>query len=182
MAGLVRAAGFKMRLRDLRKARYIALETFYADGKGVITPVWQAFEDDKVYVWTDASSWKVKRVRQVSRVRLCRSNPRGTPRSDWVEGQARILDDEASLEAQIKRLAGKYRLLFWPFWLAGKLRGAEYVVIEISEAESVEKDQGITKRAYGKLVVSVVVGVVALVLIWRLLSQLRQAAPKQQNE
>ena len=39
-----------MNLTALSKTTYIALETFRKNGEGVITPVWVAGENDKLYV------------------------------------------------------------------------------------------------------------------------------------
>jgi len=46
-----------MQLDDLKNAKYIALETFRKNGEGVITPVWVAGVNGKLYVWTGANSW-----------------------------------------------------------------------------------------------------------------------------
>ena len=62
---------------EIRDAKYIALETFRRNGQGVVTPVWQVPDGDMLYVWTDAASWKTKRIRANSHVRLCRSDARG---------------------------------------------------------------------------------------------------------
>ena len=74
-----------MKLNAFNKATYIALETYRANGQGVITPVWVAVENDKLYVWTDLDSWKVKRICKDNRVRLCESDSRGNPKSEWLE-------------------------------------------------------------------------------------------------
>jgi len=83
----------KVALNDLQSVRYIALETFRKNGEGVITPVWQMPDGDNLYVWTYGSSWKVKRIRNNSRVRVCECDSRGTPLSEWRKAQACIIDD-----------------------------------------------------------------------------------------
>jgi len=119
-----------MTLDDLHSAKYIALKTFRKNGQGVVTPVWQVPEGDRLYVWTGANSGKVKRIRNNQRVRLAKSNWRGKPMSEWVTARARILDDAAAETAQLQRLATKYR---WQFRLLYRLLAiADHVVVEIS--------------------------------------------------
>ncbi|MEM7117248.1 MAG: PPOX class F420-dependent oxidoreductase [Chloroflexota bacterium] len=119
-------------LNEISEAQYIALETFRKNGTGVVTPVWQTPEDGKLYVWTEANSWKVKRIRNNGRVRVAASDARGTPESDWVEAQAKVLNSEGDFRAQNGRMAAKYGLFFRFFQLVYKLRGRESVVVEIS--------------------------------------------------
>jgi hypothetical protein len=123
-----------MNLNDLRDARYIALETFRKNGEPVKTPVWQASENDKLYVWTDADSWKVKRIRNNNRVRLCQSDVRGKPLSDWVEAQAKILERPEKDKTHRQRFTAKYGWQFWLFYLVARLAKRKSVVIEIRSA------------------------------------------------
>jgi PPOX class probable F420-dependent enzyme len=57
---------------------YISLETFKKSGEGVKTPVWFVAYRDALYVYTEADSWKVKRIRNNSRVRVAVCNVRGS--------------------------------------------------------------------------------------------------------
>lgn len=125
-----------MTLTDVKNAKYIALETFRKNGQGVITPVWMVADGGKLYVWTDGTSWKAKRIRANPRVRLCASDARGTPQSEWTDAQARVLDQPADVKATEKRIAAKYGLMFHLFGLMGKVsgRGGNRVAIEISPA------------------------------------------------
>ena len=124
-----------MTFQELGNATYIALETFRKSGEGVKTPVWVTAENNKLYVWTDANSWKVKRIHNNETVRLCASDSRGTPKSEWFEAKARVLVEPAAITAMQKRLAKKYGFQFKAFDLLGRLRQRNRVsaVIEISE-------------------------------------------------
>lgn len=120
-----------MNLNDLHDARYIALETFRKNGEAVKTPVWQASENGKLYVWTDADSWKVKRIRNNNRVRVCQSDVRGNSVSDWVEAQAKILEMLVEDKTHRQRFTAKYSWQFWLFYLIAKLGKRKSVVLEI---------------------------------------------------
>ena len=48
-------------------AQYVALTTFRRDGTPVTTPVWAAAEGECLYLFTNASAGKVKRLRNSSR-------------------------------------------------------------------------------------------------------------------
>lgn len=109
-----------MKLNNLIKASYIALETFRKNGEGVITPVWVAGENKKLYVWTDLDSWKVKRIRNDNRVRLCESDSRGNPRSDWLEAHASILSSEEARKKAQSIFKSKYGIQFRIFEFMGR--------------------------------------------------------------
>lgn len=126
-----------MKLTDLGSGDYIALETFKRNGEGVITPVWVVGDGGQLLVWTQADSWKVKRIRNNSRVRVCQSDMRGTPTGPWLDAQARVLNDAAEESAQQKRLKAKYGAKVLMFTLMRRLRGKKMparVVVEITPA------------------------------------------------
>ena len=123
-----------MTLQELGTAQYIALETYKKDGTGVVTPVWVAGENDKIYAWTEGNSWKVKRIGNNESVRVCASDSRGTPKSDWLEAKAHVLESPEDETVMQKRLSKKYGFQFKLFYLMGRIRnrGGNHVVIEIS--------------------------------------------------
>jgi len=126
-----------MDFKAIGNPTYIALETFRKSGEGVITPVWAVAEDGKLYVWTIGDSGKVKRIRNSGRVRIAVSDSRGTPKSEWVEATARVLDTPADEEKQRKRLASKYGWQFHMFNFMGRFsrNKAGHVAIEVGPAE-----------------------------------------------
>ena len=73
---------------------YISLETFRKSGLGVKTPVWFARHDDVLYVYTEADSGKVKRIRNNSRVRVAVCNMRGDVKGPWLDATASIIEGE----------------------------------------------------------------------------------------
>lgn len=72
--------------------KYISLESFRKNGQAVAVPVWFAEENGIFYVYSEASSGKVKRIRNNPRVRLAPCDVRGRLTGDWVEATARILE------------------------------------------------------------------------------------------
>jgi len=88
-----RAEGLKM----LGVVPYSRLTTFKRDGTPVGVPIWQAVGGDKVYMFTEASSWKVKRLRRNPRIEITtcdwRGNLDGGP--TW-SGTARVVDSVSS--------------------------------------------------------------------------------------
>lgn len=125
-----------MQFKEIGNPTYIALETFRKSGEGVVTPVWAVAEDGKLYVWTVGDSGKVKRIRNNGRVRVAVSDSRGAPKSDWVEGEARVLDSQSDEEAQRKRLAAKYGWQFHMFNFMGRFSRNKvgHVALEIGPA------------------------------------------------
>ncbi|MGB0384219.1 MAG: PPOX class F420-dependent oxidoreductase [Ardenticatenaceae bacterium] len=123
-----------MRFNELGDTKYIALETFKKNGQGVVTPVWVIGKEGKLYAWTDGNSWKVKRIRNKSHVRVCQCDRVGKLESDWIEAQADILVRAEDHQEMAQDLAAKYGLLFKIMHFWGKLtrRTSNPVVIEIS--------------------------------------------------
>lgn len=88
---------------------YISLETFKKSGQGVKTPVWFVLHDNVFYVYTEATSGKVKRIRNNPRVRVAVCNMRGDVKGPWVDATATLIDGEERRAAD-KLLDGKYFL------------------------------------------------------------------------
>lgn len=74
--------------------KYISLETFKKSGEGVKTPVWFVLHDGAVYIYTEADSWKVKRIRNNPRVRVALCTVRGRVTGPWADGTASIIDGD----------------------------------------------------------------------------------------
>ena len=117
----------------LADERYVSLATFRRDGREVRTPVWIAGENGLLYVYTNAKSGKVKRVRATKRVRLAACDLRGKVRGDWIDGTSRMLDDPLDRERGFAPLLRKYALQLRLGLLLSRFSGryAERAIIEI---------------------------------------------------
>ncbi|MFI2779618.1 PPOX class F420-dependent oxidoreductase [Streptomyces sp. ALB3] len=104
-----------MILQEFARSEYVSLTTYRKDGTPVATPVWAAVDGGVLYVWTRSDSWKVKRLRNDSRVRVTVCDVRGrvAEGAPSAEGTARLLD-AAGTAAVRRTLARKYT---WKFWL-----------------------------------------------------------------
>lgn len=125
-----------MSITDLDDPQYISLRTFRKNGTAVDTPVWAVEEGGKSYVWTQADSWKTKRIRNNSAVQIAVCDMKGTVEGEWIDAQATIDDDAAEEKKMRKRLAKKYGIMYWLFGVIGNLfRGAnQSTVILIQDA------------------------------------------------
>jgi uncharacterized protein len=75
---------------------YLSLESFRKNGQGVAVPVWFAEQNGILYVYSEAASGKVKRIRNNPRVRVAPCDMRGRLKGAWIEATAHILEgDEA---------------------------------------------------------------------------------------
>jgi uncharacterized protein len=92
----------------LADERYVSLETFRKDGSGVKTPVWAAPLDGRLVIFTDGTSYKVKRLRDNSKVRVAACDMRGNVRGEWIDGTARILEDKDDAKRAHEALRAKY--------------------------------------------------------------------------
>lgn len=93
-------------LDALTRARYVSLTTYRKDGTPVATPVWHVVDGGLLYVWTEAASWKVKRLRRDPRVKVVVCDVRGRIRPGAAEaaGTGRILDADGT--EKVRRLLG----------------------------------------------------------------------------
>ncbi|RPK55887.1 Pyridoxamine 5'-phosphate oxidase [Streptomyces sp. ADI96-02] len=104
-----------MTLQDFARSEYVSLTTYRKNGTSVSTPVWAAADGGVLYVWTRTDSWKVKRLRNDSRVvvTVCDVRGRIAEGAASAEGRARLLDADGT-RAVRKLLARKYT---WKFWI-----------------------------------------------------------------
>jgi len=127
-------------MRDLGSERYVSLATFRKNGREVRTPVWIAPSGARLYVWTNGTSGKVKRIRANGRARLAPCDARGKLRGDWVDAKARMLDDPQALQRGLETVIGKYgwqmRLALFAARLSGRYAQRAVIEIEIGEGDS----------------------------------------------
>jgi uncharacterized protein len=88
------AAGDK--LSQFAGKKHISLETYRKTGDPVRTPVWFIEENGELFVRTDSSTGKIKRIRNNPRVRVVICNARGTVKGTWVDGEARMVEPQSS--------------------------------------------------------------------------------------
>jgi uncharacterized protein len=119
------------------KMRQIVLVTFKRSGEAVPSPINHGVADGKIYVRTDASTGKVKRVRNNPRVVVVPCSLRGKPKGQAVAGVARLLPESEHARAD-KAVAANWSL---PMKIAerglekgGDALGIQMAYIEITPA------------------------------------------------
>ena len=96
-------------LADFDGQKYISLETFKKNGQSVRTPIWFVLHKNAFYVYTEAYSGKVKRIRNNPRVRVAVSDIRGNVKGPWLDARASLVEGDERLAAD-KLLDRKYFL------------------------------------------------------------------------
>ena len=122
-------------LDQFENQQYINLETFRKSGEGVKTPVWFVQYQNVFYVWTQADSWKAKRIRNNGKVKVVPSKVDGQPVGEWVDANATTDESETALTFTKKLMLKKYGLAFRGFTLMGKLNKGTYISIKIEFAK-----------------------------------------------
>jgi PPOX class probable F420-dependent enzyme len=117
-------------LKQFANQKYLNLETFRKDGRGVPTPVWFAEENSILYIYSLADAGKVKRIRNNPQVRIAPCDFRGKLKGAWVKGLAHILDPSGA-EHGHKLLNRKYGITKRLGDFVSKLRKRQRVVIAI---------------------------------------------------
>lgn len=99
---------FGMHLESLINAEYLDLSTFRKSGVEVSTPVWAAFLDDSFYIFTEADSGKVKRLRNSPRARLATCTADGKVTGARFDAEAYIVEDSQEISRAYRALHEKY--------------------------------------------------------------------------
>jgi PPOX class probable F420-dependent enzyme len=118
----------------LVKENYASLTTFRKNGTAIATPMWFTERNGVIYISTGATSGKVKRIRNTSRVTLAPCTANGKVTGDAIEGQARIINDPQEIAIAEAALMQKY----------GIQRRVLYVVMRVMSVFSRQLDD----RAY----------------------------------
>ena len=71
-----------MSFDTLAREHYISLTTFRRDGRAVATPVQFVIDGDRLFVYTKATTGKVKRLRHTPRATIAACDMRGRPRTN----------------------------------------------------------------------------------------------------
>ncbi|MFQ6325286.1 PPOX class F420-dependent oxidoreductase [Nocardia sp. CWNU-33] len=100
-----------MTWNEVSNSKYARLTTFKKDGTTVGTPVWVAPDGDRIVVWTNPDTWKVKRIRRNPDVTVQVCDNRGrTGGGEVLAGTAEILGPEGT-ERVRDLVADKYGLV-----------------------------------------------------------------------
>ena len=88
--------------------KVISLETYRRSGEPVRTPVWFLEEGGVIYVHTDDSTGKVKRIGRNPRVKIAPSHFRGKPKAGYVDAMAKLETNPEIVEKYRSRIYKKY--------------------------------------------------------------------------
>jgi hypothetical protein len=97
---------------NFHSSQYVLLTTFRKDGSAVGSPVWAATESERLFVWTETDSFKVKRIRHNSEVLVQPCTHGGSPRGTAFRGHAELLDEAGTAHVR-NLLARKYGVVGW---------------------------------------------------------------------
>jgi uncharacterized protein len=101
-------------IAEIRGCKRSLLVTFRRDGAPVPTPVWAAEAGGRLYVRTDRTAGKVKRLRNDPRLLVAPCTVRGRPLGSPLEAIARMLapEEEPLAERTLATSYGLGRVLF----------------------------------------------------------------------
>jgi uncharacterized protein len=100
----------------------INLESYKHDGTPVQTPVWLVEDAGTIYIRTGPRTWKAKRIRKNSAVRIAPSNMRGKILGSWVNGKAHFVEGEEGTKI-LRLFRKKYGIMGRITDFFNKLRG-----------------------------------------------------------
>ena len=88
--------------------RYVSVATYRRNGAEVCTPVWLAKVEENYYLFSEGKAGKVKRIRNNGRARLAACDLRGRLSSEWLEAEARIVEEAKLIERVYAAFRKKY--------------------------------------------------------------------------
>lgn len=126
-----------MIFKPFEKQHYLTIETFRKNGVGVKTPVWFVEDGESLYVWTQTTTGKAKRIRNNGNVRIAPSTGSGTPTGEWVSAYATANDAAEVVNRVTDLMKKKYGFQFYFFGFLGRLRGgSKYTALQIQAKPS----------------------------------------------
>ncbi len=96
---------------SLHARKYMSLATWRRNGARVLTPVWFAQDNGKLYVMTRNDSGKLKRIRDTPNVEVAPCTLRGKPLGPFTKAVARIAPDQQKARRHLRK---KYLLARLP--------------------------------------------------------------------
>ncbi len=122
-------------IEEVGRCKRALLVTYRRDGTPVPTPVWAALGDGVLYVRSERSSGKVKRLRRDSRMLVAPCTVRGEPLGAPFEASARVLGGEEEELIAERTLAARYGLGRELFERAMDLIRVDMCYLEITPGE-----------------------------------------------
>ena len=119
---------------DLQGHKYCLLVTYKRTGEPVPTPVWFGLGEGKLYVRSEVSAAKVRRIRNDPNVRVAPCTARGKPLGPPAQGRAQVLDENVAIGLAEAALDTNYGLGRKLYERAGEVLGVETVYLEITPA------------------------------------------------
>jgi uncharacterized protein len=120
---------------NLNGHKFMNLTTFRKTGVPVTSPVWFAEAGGKLYVVTDRSSGKVKRLRNNPAVEVGPSTSTGKSLGPSVPATARLLAEDAGQKGY-RHLLQKYGWQLRAFELMWRFRHIDHVILEIEPVQA----------------------------------------------
>lgn len=121
-------------LEQLRRHRYVVLETYRADGTPVRTPMWFVIHNGQVYMRTLATAGKLKRIARNPAARLAPCDLHGRPRGPWSPARARIVTgEEAPLATRMLRRRYGWRWVVLDTLSRLRRRGHTVLALELTD-------------------------------------------------
>lgn len=111
--------------------RHLVLRSFRRNGTPVDTPVWFALASEKIFIFTETTSGKAKRIRNRATVEIAPSSPTGKLRGAFRGAVARILPAGEASDAQ-RLLHTRYGWMISTFERWWRWRGRDHVYLELT--------------------------------------------------
>ena len=112
--------------------QFLSLTTFRRNGQPIATPVWFARAGDRLYVVTQPSTGKVKRIHHNAQVEVAPCTHVGKLLAQPIEAMALILTDVHQIDSAKRALNHKYGLRKHLSDLVMRLQHIERIYIEIT--------------------------------------------------
>ncbi len=120
-------------LTKLKNGEHISVKTFRKNGEGAAAPVWFTEDNDKFYVCTGGTTFKVRRIRNNPEVEIAACGSNGTLKGDYFKGKAQIIGAD-----KVKLIYNSFRKKYsgfrmWNFFAnLGRKEEKKHIYLEIT--------------------------------------------------
>ena len=120
-----------MSLQSFDGKKYVSVATYRKNGEKVPTPTWFVLGQNHLYVWTEAESGKVRRLRRNPKLAIAPCKMSGSLIGPYLDAVATIAPDDSRADLQMA-FKKKYGLTLALSRLFSRSRAAKRVFLDIS--------------------------------------------------
>lgn len=116
---------------NLDESRFVSLTTYRKSGEAISSPLLYFKAGQKLVIYTNLDSGKVKRIRNNGKVQVAPCKVNGEVTGNYIDARARIITDPEEDKQGLAAIMGKHPFVINAFEIINRLRGKKMVRIAV---------------------------------------------------